>query len=141
TLPKPASGRRDRLRERLCDLAAGSTVEEFDVSTWPKRVPRDGSCDPAVRDRYLEFAAWARDNGVRLSPFFGTRECYSMETGERGEWVVLPALCLAVYEDGDLSAVYPHADGDTYHSVLSGLRHLETAATEATESPAPSAAD
>lgn len=134
TLPPPAATRRERLEARLTDLSSEGALAGFDVSTWPKRVPHDGDddADAAVRDRYLAFTAWAVEQGVRLTPFFDTRECYSMATGERGEWVVLPALCLAVYEDGDLAAVYPHADGDTYRSVQSGLRSLE----ERTESDA-----
>jgi len=136
-LPTPAASRHDRVAQRLAALASAGAVAEFGVSTWPKRVPRDGAADAATRDRYLAFAAWARDSGVRLTPFFGTRECYSMETGERGEWLVLPALCLAVYEDGELTAVYPHADGDTYRSVLSGLQALEEGADAESSDSAP----
>jgi hypothetical protein len=124
-LPTPAAGQRDHLVDRLADLASDGVLAEFDVSAWPKRMRRDGTADATTRDRYLAFSAWARDRSVRLTPFFGTRECYSMETGERGEWVVLPVLCLAIHEDGDLAAVYPHADGDTYRSVLSGVKSLE----------------
>jgi len=127
SLPKPASGRRERIEGRLADLSSAGVIAAFDGDTWPKRVPCDGSAEASIRDRYLAFTAWAERNGVRLTPFFGTRECYCMETGERGEWLVLPALCLAVYEDGDLTAVFPHADGDTYRSVASGLRFLERA--------------
>lgn len=126
TLPSPARGRREHVEARLTELSAGGAIASFDVATWPKRVPCGGDADPEVRDRYLAFEAWAGERDVRLTPFFGARECYSMATGDRGNWVVLPALCLAVYEDESLRAVYPHTDGDTYRSVLSGLRSLET---------------
>jgi hypothetical protein len=136
-LPAPAAGRRDHIEARLTELSSAGVVESFDVASWPKRMPADGSGDADMRDRYLSFAAWARENDVRLTPFFGTRECYSMATGERGDWVVFPALALAVYEDGDLAAVYPHADGDTYRSVLSGLCYLEDAAESASPDSVP----
>lgn len=123
-LPAPARGRRDRVAAHLAELESAGTIAGFDVRWWPKRLPRDGTGTREVRDRYLAFADWAEDRGVSLAPFFGTRKCYSTATGERGEWVVLPALCLAVYGDGDLTAVYPHANGDAYRSVLSGLRYL-----------------
>lgn len=126
TLPTPVRGGRERAMDRLSDLVAAGTVVEYHVDVWDKRIPADGSGDPELRDTYLAFADWAEDAGVTLSPFFETRECYSWETGERGTWVVLPALCLSVYEDGELAAVYPHRDGDTYRSVWSGIQALET---------------
>ncbi|MFB6141236.1 MAG: HTH domain-containing protein [Halosimplex sp.] len=80
--------------------------------------------DADARDRYVTCSEWARERGLSLRPAFGTRECYAMDTGERGEWVVFPALTLAVYEGGDLAAVYPHADGERYRSVGDGLDAL-----------------
>jgi hypothetical protein len=124
TLPSPVRGRRKRVTDRLSGLVADGTLTEFDVVTWDKRIPADGSGDADLRDTYLAFEAWADDRGVSLAPFFATRECYSWETGERGTWVVLPALCLSVHEDGELTAVYPHRDGDTYHSVWTGIDSL-----------------
>lgn len=50
-----------------------------------------------------------------------------METGEMDDWLVFPALCLALYEDGSLAAVFPHADGDDYRSVSDGLDELARA--------------
>jgi hypothetical protein len=129
-LPAPVRGRRERVTDRLSALVADGALAEFDVRTWDKRLPADGSGDPELRDTYLAFDAWADERGVDLAPFFQTRECYSWETGERGTWMVLPALCLSVYEDGELTAVYPHRDGDTYHSVWTGIESLE----ETTES-------
>ena len=126
TLPAPVRGRRERVTDRLSALVAGGTLAEYDVVPWDKRIPADGSGDPDTQDTYLAFCAWAEERGVGLSPFFEARECYSWETGERGTWVVLPALCLSVYEDGELVAVYPHRDGDTYQSVWTGIDSLET---------------
>lgn len=131
TLPSPARSRCERVEARLADLSADGEIASFDVATWPKRIPCRGDADPAVRDRYLAFEAWASECGVRLTPFFGTRECYSASTGERGDWVVLPVLCLAVYGDDGLDAVYPHADGGTCRSVVDGLDSLAQPDSEA----------
>jgi len=129
-LPEPAARQCDRLRERLTDLEAEGAVASATAFTWDKRVERGDPVKTKARDRYVAFEAWAADRGVSLRPFFGTRECYSMETGERGEWIVYPALCLAVFEDGDLVSVFPHADGDDYRSVLDGLDALDSESTE-----------
>jgi len=135
SLPKPAARQCDRLTDRLTDLEAEDELEAAAVHTWDKRIERGDSVQTSARDRYAEFEAWAADRGVSLRPFFGTRECYSMETGEKGDWIVYPALCLAVYEDGDLASVFPHADGDDFRSVLDGIDAL---ASESTEAPAES---
>jgi hypothetical protein len=124
TLPSPVRYRREQVTDRLSALVADGALAEFDVVTWDKRIPADGSGDRELRDTYLALEDWAQDRDVSLAPFFATRECYSWETGERGTWVVLPALCLSVYEDDELTSVYPHRNGDTYHSVWSGIESL-----------------
>ncbi|QLH83523.1 HTH domain-containing protein [Halosimplex pelagicum] len=124
TLPEPAARQRDRLAERLRELEAAGQVDSFEVTTCPKRIRREDPADVAARDRYLAFSRWARDRGARLRPFFATRECYAADTGELCDWLVFPAITLAVYDDGDLVAVYPHAVGEEYRSVADGLSAL-----------------
>lgn len=124
TLPAPAARQRDRLRERLSDLERAGRIDGFEVRTCPKRIRREEPDAVEARDRYLAFLRWARDRGASLRPFFDTRECYAADTGELCDWLVLPAISLAVYDDGDLAAVYPHADGEDYRSVADGLAAL-----------------
>jgi len=137
TLPTPAARQRDTLRTRLRTFEAEGRVDGFDVSDCPKRIRCENPTDETARDRYLEFAQWARDRGVSLHPSFSTRECYAMDTGEKGEWIVFPAISLAVYEDGDLAAVYPHADGDSYRSVADGLTAIAETDTSGSVDDAP----
>lgn len=127
TLPAPAARQRARLRDRLSALERGGHVDDFDVYSCPKRIRCENPSAVVARDRYLAFAQWARERGRSLAPSFQTRECYAMDTGEKGEWLVFPAIALAVYDDGDLAAVYPHADGDDYRSVADGLTALAEA--------------
>lgn len=112
-LPTPAKKCRKTATSRLESFVASGVLEEFSVTTWAKRVPMEAGVDLGTfeRARYNEFSAWARAAGVRLAPFFDTRECYSSTTGERQTQLVLPAACLALYdEDDELVAVTPHAD-------------------------------
>ena len=129
TLPSPAARQRDRLRERLRELGTDGQVDEFEVIDCPKRIRCERPVDREARDRYDEYSRWARDRGVSLRPFFDVRECYAMDSGEKGDWVVFPAITVAVYETGALVAVYPHADGDDYRSVADGLAALAEADT------------
>lgn len=121
-LPTPARKRRDAVVQELRCLADRGGLDSFEVVDWDKRVPV--ASPSAERDRHEEFAAWAAAAGLVLSPFFDTRLCYCTETGEKREELVLPALCLAVYEDGDLSTVAPHTDGPHTVSVEDAMDQL-----------------
>lgn len=142
SVPAVARERQEALLDRLDRLAAEGRIE-YDVHTWEKRVPLDDD-SALARERYDEFAAWARECDARLRPFFDTRECYSWTDGREYEALVTPVACLAVYWEGDLRGVYPHADGDRARSIDDCLSSLEGGvsvdATAGTASPS-SAAD
>ncbi|WP_424018914.1 HTH domain-containing protein [Halorientalis pallida] len=131
SLPEVASRRRDEVAGRLKQLVEDGHVDDVAIRTWEKKVPLSSDHDELTE--YERFRDWAEETGVSLDPFFDTRSCYSMETGERGEWLVLPALCLAVYRDGDLDAVYPHSTNDGSRSVLDCLHAIEAAPGRVTE--------
>lgn len=122
-LPPPAREQCDAVESRLARLVDCGALESVERNEWQKRVPVE-ACDGAVRDIYLSATAWADEQGVRLTPFFEIRECYSSAHGGLTDWLVVPALCLAVFEDEELTAVYPHADGPTTYSVDDGVDSL-----------------
>lgn len=123
-LPPPAAEQSEMLYQRLRDLAETDVVDDIRRKSWEKRAPVD-DCDRTLRDTYLSFSAWAQETGRSISPFFRTRECYSPEHGERTDWLVMPALCLAVYDGDELTAVYPHTEGDETKTVEDGVDELE----------------
>jgi hypothetical protein len=138
-LPPPAQRQVDSVYERLDTLADQGQLASVTREEWAKRTPVD-DCRAEQRDRYLALTSWARENGVRLTPFFQTRECFSPAVGDYTDWLVFPAFCLAVYEGDSLSAVYPHADGDETRTVQDGFEALRF--DEATETePEPTPAD
>lgn len=127
-LPTPARKRRDAVVQQLRRLEARGDIGALDVVDWAKRVPV--AVSSAQCDRHEAFSAWADAAGVRLTPFFDTRVCYCTETGRKREELVLPALCLAVYEDGELSTVAPHADGGrsvSVEDIIDGLDATDAA--------------
>lgn len=108
----------DRHHRRLVRLSRAGVVDDLSVKGWPGRVslapgdsgetlPRERS--EAVRTRQI-FEEWADREDVALGPAFGRREYDSTFTDESGEVLRFPVVALAVYVDGDLSAVYPHED-------------------------------
>lgn len=123
-LPKPARTCRESTVEGLEQCLTSGRLEDVSVTSWSKRVPID-SGETLERTCYDRFSAWADDHGVRLGPSWGTRECYSPETGERRRELVTPVLCLALYDaDDELVCVAPHADGTNTVTVVECLDRL-----------------
>jgi hypothetical protein len=123
-LPTPSERRLAAVESRLQQLRCAGAVDDYETTVWDKRVPvADADCPE--RSRYEEFRDWATDAGATLSPFFDTRLCYSWTTGEKRTELVMPALCLALYEDDTLVQVAPFARGGTPHSIESCLDDLE----------------
>lgn len=109
------------LADRLEQLAESSALA-VQTHTWPKRVPAE---EAEGTDRYERFTAWADEHGAELTPFFEERNCYSWQTGERYRALVLPLAALAVHEEGELAAVYPHADEHGVYTVDDAITDLE----------------
>lgn len=123
-LPRPSECRRTAVEQRLQHLECAGVLDQYGTTAWKKRVPvADEDCPE--RGRYEEFRDWAADAGATLSPFFDTRLCYSWATGEKRTELVMPALCLTIYEDGELVQVAPFARGGTTHSIEECLDDLE----------------
>jgi len=123
-LPTPSERRRRTVENRLQQLQCAGVLDSYETTVWDKRVPvADEECPE--RSRYEEFLDWATMAGASLAPFFDTRLCYSWETAEKRRELVMPALCLAVYEDDDLVQVAPFARGGTPHSIEECLDDLE----------------
>jgi len=126
-LPTPASRCRQTTISRLEALVADGVLEDFSVTSWAKRVPLEAGADLGrmERDRFNTFSAWARAVGVRLAPFFDTRECYSSKTGAHQTQLVMPAMCAALYDEEDeLVGVVPHTHESGSVSVRECLERL-----------------
>ncbi|WP_424004526.1 HTH domain-containing protein [Haloarcula salina] len=115
-LPTPSRKRCTAIEREVESLVCQGVIDGVETVEWQKRVPLRGD-NSGERELYNEFAAWAREAGVALAPFFDTRLCYSTTTGERRRELVLPVVCLALYENGDLVRVAPFADGGRAESV------------------------
>ena len=141
-LPTPSEKRQTAVEDRLQGLQCNGVLDEYETTVWDKRVPVEGSTGRVERARYNEFAAWAADAGACLAPFFDTRECYSWKTCEKQTELVMPALCLAVYEDDELVHVAPFARGGTPHSIEECLDDIEAGRRQVrTEQPLAFTAD
>lgn len=123
-LPAPSVRRRAALEAALQDLVDSGVLDDVETVVWDKRVCAEGAPETAEEDRYEEFREWATRANVSLAPFFDTRRCYSTTTGEKETHLVMPTMCLAVYEADELVRVAPHANAGSTESVTECVAHL-----------------
>jgi len=128
-LPVPSQKRCTEIERELQELVCHSVLDDVETVEWNKRVPLQGSGNGTERDLYNEFSEWAREAGVCLAPFFDTRLCYSTTTGRRRQELVMPAVCLAIYEGDDLVQVAPFADAGRAESVEECIAELAETGT------------
>lgn len=122
-LPRPAAARRAAVVEELADVTASGSLDAFEVVRWAKRVPAERESGREGR-LVAEFRAWAEAEGARLAPSFDTRRCYSRQSARPRTELVLPVLCLAVREDGELTEVAPRAEDGAVVTVDDCLERL-----------------
>lgn len=114
--------------ETLQACAADGQVDELVLRSWPGEVTRAPETpERDVLDRFESFRSWADQAGVDVQPPFETRTRRSIVTGAETDLLVLPLICVALYDDaGGLVGVYPHSvDGETY-TVEDAVARLRT---------------
>lgn len=103
-------------------------VTEVQVRSWGQRCP--GSLEGSVASTVAEYRQWAERSGYSLDPAFRQRETGSLISQDSRSQLIVPAISLAIYEDGDLACVTPCTDGTTTHTVEACLEALEAGATD-----------
>jgi len=98
---------------------------------WSAQIPVTEGEEPAtdadwVREKVEAFEQWAIQHDRSLAPAFERRELAATPRRPARDCLVLPVLCLAVYDDeaprnDALHAVFPSNDGRTVRTVGDGL--------------------
>ncbi len=119
--------------DQLETLAARGQIDDYEVNIWTKEIRLSGPLEgtryyQTVIDHFTAFQEWADETGVMLNAAFKTQSVDCEITGETYRVLSLPCICLAVYEDGELCAVYPHASGEMSQTASSCLEQLASAA-------------
>lgn len=115
-----------RLEER--DLNA-----DVRVKTWSSVRPaleELSDSGPSVSLTVDAFQSWADREGYTLRSF-ERRETATMLGRRPAAKILVPTLCVAVYEDDDLQCVAPCSDGDRTYTVDDCLSALEDGVTDA----------
>lgn len=117
--------------DRLQRLEDEGLITTLDIDIWGLSMGVNGphNRDPiGTRRTVAEFERWAENHDCTLRPGFGRPDARSTADGEseqRGD-VVLPLLCLAVYDDATIRAVYPHTTSEGVQTIHDGLDVLES---------------
>lgn len=122
--------RKQTVVDRLTDLERAERIDDFCVHVWGRAIRPTGPLEGtdyhrSILDRLREFEEWLDRRGGAADRLFERREVDSAVVDESYTVISLPTMCLAVYEDGELSGVYPYDDADGSHSVLDCLSELE----------------
>lgn len=128
--PLGAHDRQDVVVARLQNLTDARQIRGYSVSSWSKSlsISPDENLSRAATDSLetvREFEAWAANNGHSLEPGFRRRKLTSFMTERTREVIEVPIVCLAVYNDETLRAVYPYSASGTVYTVADGLDALE----------------
>lgn len=102
-------------------------LTECTVEFWPDEIRLTADTEETdVRTHYRQFQAWAESEGVSLEPAFARRERTTLVSDDSDTVLVLPLLCLAIYDDGELVSVAPHTDGTTPYTVMDALADIQS---------------
>lgn len=127
---RPVCGPRTTVIDRLSSLRTKEALTDFSVTTWPDEVVISGR---NRRSELLEtvetFEAWAADQDLSLRPPFETRTA-SLLVGGSKEVLTTPMMLAVVYEDGELTGIYPCTDGTETWTIPDFLDALESEAEE-----------
>ena len=124
----PVVERRQSVIDRLKRLEGQDRIDGFRVHPWPRAISlglADEIDGDGIRDVVRSFETWADRCDRHIRPPFDVRTTHSAITGESDELLVLPVICLAAYDTGDLVDVAPSSDGGSVYTVEDALDAIE----------------
>lgn len=125
--PTGARAQQEAVIDRIQQLEAEAVINEFSLTVWGERICPESAAAKrtatgrTVLDRIEEFESWLGRTDIPSESAFETQDIDSAVIDEQYSVVVLPMLCLAVYEDDHLGCVAPWSNAETTHSVVDCL--------------------
>jgi hypothetical protein len=120
---------RERVLAAADRLRRSGDVDEVRVDVWGKEIRLDGPLvgtdyHRTVLSHVRDVESWAATREAPTVVPFAHHRVRSVLAGESYDVVSLPSVCLSVYDDDTLSAVYPCVADGCAHSVADGLADL-----------------
>jgi hypothetical protein len=123
----PVQERIREIQDSLQTLVDRSPPAELSVEIWGTHIDLAPSAVTSDHlDTYVTFAEWAATNGYELGPAFRVHRPTSLVSNEDYPVVTVPLVTIAVFDDDELEAVYPHTDDGAVRTVADALCDLET---------------
>lgn len=94
---------------RLAELEDQGRIEGYEVHVWEGQVSLDTGRASETVAQYETLESWAEEADIDIGPFFDVRERESFIDGQVRD-LILPVMCLTVYDDDGVSMVAPHVD-------------------------------
>lgn len=119
----PAANRQQSVVSRLEDLAASGVIPEIGIERWSAKVTMpvaDADSDAGALELFEEFETVADEAGVRLDPFFETRENVGglLSAGPPASKIVaFPVICITIRRDETLTGLYPCWNDGEHQSI------------------------
>jgi len=120
----PASRRQQSVMKTLDELEADGTIPELAVERRSKQVTvpvlDEDSGDAGAVELFEAFESAADEAGIRLEPFFETREAVGglLSSGPTNEEIIVfPVICLTIRREGDLTGLYPCWNDGVHESI------------------------
>jgi len=124
----PIVERRDAVIDRLKQLDRQDRIAGFRIHPWPRAISLDLMNEieeDEIHEVVRSFETWAAQHDRHISPPFDIHPTHSAITGESDELLVLPVICIAAYDAGDLVGVAPSSDGKSVRTVEDALNAIE----------------
>jgi hypothetical protein len=119
----PAVRRQEVVLDRLRELEEHDVVPDLTIERWSAQVSvpvQAGDSDAGAVELFEEFEAAADEAGLRLEPFFESREAVGglLSSGPSASRIlVFPVICLTIRRDGDLTGLYPCWNDGVHQSI------------------------
>jgi hypothetical protein len=119
----PAANRQEAVVSRLTDLSSAGVIPEAGIERWSGQVtvPVAGAdTDAGAVELFEEFEAAADDAGVRLEPFFESKQAVGglLSAGPTAARIIaFPVVCITIRRDEALTGLYPCWKDGVHHSV------------------------
>jgi hypothetical protein len=123
--PSGINGVQEETIERLEHLTNDTRLDSVDYEIWGHNIPADCS-KTAIKKAYEEFEEWADEHGYSLAPAFHVRETETIVSEQSHTVISVPLLCLGVYDDHGVEAVFPCSDDKQTYTLEDGLCALES---------------
>lgn len=119
------------IRSELNQLAREGYIEEPDVVVWGTHIDMRPENERTNHyETYVDFAAWAARNDYDLGPGFRLHRSSTMFDEDEYPVVTVPLVSLAVYEDNEVTAVFPHSADGSVNTIEDGLKYLQGEASQ-----------